>query len=206
MNGSNCRPRARCRSRCPSAPSAPRSTRCRRSSRTSCANSTRVEFLRPGREARHHAGQFAQHLRAHGADQAGHAHPARVVMAIAGRPQRSGKGRLCSTAKQGDAAARANLPSTARARRLPDHWVHRARIGAAIAAKSDRCRSGLLLAGALTRDRRFAGQFKAPDPGRPAYSGFRLVCAPAGDRTRQRQRNGNHRRRSRGAAGLAAEP
>ena len=60
----------------------------------------------PGREARHHAGQPAQHLHADGADQAGHAHAARRGDGDRGRAQGTGQGRRARR-RAGDAAARA---------------------------------------------------------------------------------------------------
>ena len=60
----------------------------------------------PGREARDHAGQSAQHLHPDGPDQAGHAHPARGGDGDRRGPQGSGQGRRARR-RTGDAAARA---------------------------------------------------------------------------------------------------
>ena len=56
---------------------------------------------------------------------------------------------------------------------------------------------------ALTTDRRFAGQIQAPDAGRTAHSGFRVVRVSARGRTGQSRRKRYHRPRPRGPAGVA---
>jgi len=120
----------------------------------------KVEFFASGREARHHAGQFAQHLRAHGADQAGHAHPARVVMAIAEGRKGPAKGGVLD----GEQATRlrALLAEHGQGAPTPDHGSTVR--GLARLLRRNPTDAERLLWQALTRDRRFAGQFKRQTP------------------------------------------
>ena len=106
-----------------------------------------------------------------------------VVMAIAEGPQGTGQRRRAGR-RTGDAAAgaigraRAGAGGTRRQQ-------HRAGARPAAAAKSDRCRADPVAGPDPRPPLRRAVQ--APDPGRPPYPRFRLLCAPAGDRAGQRR-------------------
>ena len=84
---------------------------------------------------------------------------------------------------------------------LPSRKRHRARAGAAAAAKPDRRRADPV-AGADDRPP-LRRTVQAPDPGRAAHSGFRVVRVSARDRTHQSGRDRCRRPRPRGAAGMA---
>ena len=85
---------------------------------------------------------------------------------------------------------------------VPSEERHRARAGAAVATKSDRCRTDAV-AGADHRPP-LCRTVQAADAGRPAYPGFRLVRASHRDRAGQsRMRAEAIAQRPRRAAGMA---
>ena len=120
----------------------------------------KVEFLRPRGEARHHAGQPAQHLHPHGADQAGHAHAARRGHGDRGGAQGPGQGRRARR-RTGHAPARAARRARRRARVASESGTVR---GLARLLRRNPTDAERILWQALTPDRRFAGQFKRQTP------------------------------------------
>ena len=113
----------------------------------------------PGGKARDHAGQSAQHLLPHGADQAGHAHPARRGDGDRRRAARARPRAACSTANRPHACARCS-PNTARACPAESGTVR----GLARLLRRNPTDAERILWQALTTDRRFAGQFKRQTP------------------------------------------
>ena len=162
---------ARCRLRCPSAPSAPPSTRCRPSSTIWSGELDKVEFLRPAEKrdtmlvnlrnifTRMDPTKQDMHT-LHG-----------VVMAIAEGRKGPAKGGVLDgaqatrlralLAEQGQGGATADSSSTVR--------------GLARLLRRNPTDAERILWQALTKDRRFAGQFKRQTPGRPPYPGLRLL-------------------------------
>ena len=115
----------------------------------------------PAREARDHAGQSAQHLHPDGPDQAGHAHAARRGDGDRRRAARARPRAACSTANRPHGCARC-WPSTGRGRRCRgDSGTVR---GLARLLRRNPTDAERILWQALTRDRRFAGQFKRQTP------------------------------------------
>ena len=137
--------------------------------------------LPPARQARDDADQPAQYLLAHAADAAGHPDPAAASSWRSRKGARVRRAAACSTATRPARCARCSAEhvrgSSTRAARTD------ARPRAPVAAQSDRCRAravgGHQQGPPLRRAR-----LQAPDAGRHAHHGFRLVCAAARDRHR----------------------
>ena len=158
--GSSFRPKARCRLPCPNAPSAPPSTRCRRSSKTWCASSTKSRILRPAEKrdtmlvnlrnifARMEPTKQDMHT-LHG-----------VVMAIAEGRKGPAKGGVLDGAQA--TRLRALLAEHGQASSPSD--TSGSLRGLARLLRRNPTDAERILWQALTRDRRFAGQFKRQTP------------------------------------------
>ena len=148
-----------------------------------CRSRTRAgegRILPPRGKARHHECQPAQYLSAHGADAAGHPHPAwrdhrdRAGAQRPGARRRAGCGagaRSCAISSPADAA---RAPSE----RTPLRGLPRL-------LRRNPTEAERILWQALVNDRRFAGRgFKRQVPIGAAHGGFCLVPAPMRDRPR----------------------